>query len=161
MPPYVYRVTKYDPVDRDEHGHDTGFEDSDRGQAEDACRQAVEVFATDTGIDHLAVREPQVASLAHFGAERPWGDFGLDGLFPSGLTGFHDGAEVPLAVRLERCGSCCATAAPDVGWRRRVQPGWFAGSGVGLVASAGRQINVVAKDLWITRRPCPRVHSNS
>ena len=36
--PYVYRVTKYDPADRDEHGHYTGSEDvlSDHGEVEAA-----------------------------------------------------------------------------------------------------------------------------
>lgn len=34
--PYVYRVTKYDPADRDAHGHYTGSEDtvSDHGEVE-------------------------------------------------------------------------------------------------------------------------------
>lgn len=101
--PYVYRVTKYDPAHRDEHGHYTGPEDtdSDRGQVEDAYLEAVRAFAADAGIDHLTVREPQVPSLAHFGIEQPEDGFGLDGAFPAGLTGFHDGAEVPLDVGLE------------------------------------------------------------
>ncbi|MFF7985939.1 S1 RNA-binding domain-containing protein [Streptomyces sp. NPDC007901] len=101
--PYVYRVTKYDPADRDEHGHYTGAEDtvSDHGEIEAAYLRAVEAFAVEAGIDRLCVREPQVPSLTHFGAERPLADFGLDGLFPTGLAGFHDGAEVPLGVGLE------------------------------------------------------------
>ncbi|MFE7709120.1 hypothetical protein ACFU6I_25710 [Streptomyces sp. NPDC057486] len=28
-------------------------------------------------------------------------DFGLDGLFPTGMAAFHDGAEVPLDIGLE------------------------------------------------------------
>lgn len=101
--PYVYRVTKYDPADRDEHGHYIGSEDtvSDHGEVETSCLQAVAAFAEDTGVDHLAVREPQIPSLAHFGAEPPVDGFGLDGLFPAGPTGFHDGAEVPLEIGLE------------------------------------------------------------
>ncbi len=85
--PYVYRVTKYDPADRDEHGHYTGAEDtvSDHGEIEAACLRAVEAFAVEAGVDRLRVREPQVPSLTHFGAERPPEDFGLDGLFPTGL----------------------------------------------------------------------------
>ncbi|MFI9615658.1 hypothetical protein ACIHCM_28940 [Streptomyces sp. NPDC052023] len=103
MLPYVHRVTKYDPADRDEHDRYTGAEEtvSDHGQVEDAYLQAIEAFALDTGIDHLAVREPQVPSLAHFGMERPLDDFGLNGLFPTGVAGFYDGAKVPLAVGLE------------------------------------------------------------
>jgi small subunit ribosomal protein S1 len=100
--PHVYRVTKYDPTDRDEHGHYTGPEEtlSDRGVVETAYLRAVEAFASDAGIDRLWVREPQVPSLTNFGVVRPLEDFGLDGLFPAGLAGFHDGAEVPLEVGL-------------------------------------------------------------
>ncbi|UXY31670.1 S1 RNA-binding domain-containing protein [Streptomyces sp. HUAS TT20] len=100
--PYVYRVTKYDPADRDEHGHYTGDEDvvSDHGEVESAYLAAVEAFATDAGVDRLSVREPQIPGLVHFGAEPPMRDFGLDGLFP-GPVGFHDGAEIPLATGLE------------------------------------------------------------
>ncbi|MDV5145733.1 S1 RNA-binding domain-containing protein [Streptomyces sp. SBC-4] len=101
--PYVYRVTKYDPADRDEHGHYAGSEDtvSDHGEVEASYLQAVAAFAEDTGVDHLTVREPQVPSLAHFGSEPPVDGFGLAGLFPAGPTGFHDGAEVPLDIALE------------------------------------------------------------
>jgi small subunit ribosomal protein S1 len=101
--PFVYRVTKYDPADRDEHGHYTRTEDtsSDHGPIEAAYLQAVAAFAAEAGIDRLSVREPQVPSFAHFGVERPLDDFGLDELFPTGLTGFHDGAEVPLDIGLE------------------------------------------------------------
>ncbi|WP_329621414.1 S1 RNA-binding domain-containing protein [Streptomyces sp. NBC_01255] len=101
--PYVYRVTKYDPADRDEHGYYTGSEDtvSDHGEIEASYLEAVAAFAGDTGVDHLAVREPQVPSSVHFGVEPAVDGFGLDGLFPAGPSGFHDGAEVPLAVGLE------------------------------------------------------------
>ncbi|MFD3455422.1 RNA-binding protein [Streptomyces sp. NPDC058691] len=101
--PYVYRVTKYDPADRDAHGHYTGSEDtvSDHGEVEASYLQAVAAFARDTGVDHLAVREPQVPSLAHFGVEPPVDGFGLDGLFPAGPVGFYDGAEVPLEIGLQ------------------------------------------------------------
>ncbi|MEU1414465.1 S1 RNA-binding domain-containing protein [Streptomyces sp. NPDC005731] len=101
--PYVYRVTKYDPAERDEHGRYTGTEDtvSDHGETETACLQAVEAFAAGAGIDRLSIREPQIPSLVHFGVEPPLDDFGLDAFFPTGLTGFHDGAEVPLGVGLE------------------------------------------------------------
>lgn len=118
--PHVHRVTAHDPADRDEHGHCSGTEDtvSDHGEVEAARLRAVEAFARDTGVDHLIVREPQVPSLAHFGAEPPVDGFGLDGLFPAGPAadpagsagpvgpagshdGFHDGAEVSLEVGLE------------------------------------------------------------
>jgi small subunit ribosomal protein S1 len=103
MPAYVYRVTKYDPADRDVHGSYEGPEDtvSDHGEVEAAYLRAVATFARDTGVDRLVVREPQVACLVHFGREPAMEDFGLDGLFPSGLDGFHDGAVVSLGTGLE------------------------------------------------------------
>ncbi|KJS58641.1 hypothetical protein [Streptomyces rubellomurinus] len=101
--PYVYQVTKYDPADRDERGRYTGSEDtvSDHGEVEAAYLRAVAAFAGETGVERLAVREPQVPSFAHFGLEPPVDGFGLDGLFPAGPAGFHDGAEVPLDIGLE------------------------------------------------------------
>ncbi|WP_234439881.1 RNA-binding protein [Streptomyces bicolor] len=93
----------YDPADSGEQGHSTGPEDtvSDHGEVEAAYLQAVAAFAADTGVDHLVVREPQIPSLAHFGVEPPVDGFGLEGLFPSGQAGFHDGAQVPLDIALE------------------------------------------------------------
>jgi hypothetical protein len=60
--PYVFQVTKYDPADRDQHGHYTGTEDtaSDHGPVETACLQAVAAFAEDSDVDQLAIREPQL-----------------------------------------------------------------------------------------------------
>ncbi|MFB7368607.1 RNA-binding protein [Streptomyces sp. NPDC056222] len=101
--PYVHRVTKYDPADRDDHGNYTGTEDttSDHGEIEAAYLQAVEAFAADSDIDRLCVREPGVSSHVHFGVEPPLEGFGLDGVVPNGLRGFHDGATVPLDIGLE------------------------------------------------------------
>jgi small subunit ribosomal protein S1 len=127
---YVYRVTKYDPADRDGHGHFTGTADtvSDHGEVEAAYLRAVAAFAADTGIDHLVIREPQVPSLAHFGVEPSVDGFGLEGLFPSGRAGFHDGAQVLLHIALELVrvmlrdsGAWCRLEAEDtfavhVGW---------------------------------------------
>ncbi|MFI8292483.1 RNA-binding protein [Streptomyces sp. NPDC085614] len=100
---HVYRVTKYDPADRDDHGHYTGVEDvtSDHGEVEGAYLQAVQAFAADTGVDRLSVREPEVSPFAHFGVDPPLGGFGLGTLLPGGLAGFHDGAEVSLDSGLE------------------------------------------------------------
>ncbi|MFF5968382.1 RNA-binding protein [Streptomyces collinus] len=100
---YVYSITRYDHADRDEQGRYSGPEHtvSDHGEVEAAYLQAVAAFAADTGIDQLAVREPQVPSLAHFGVEPAVGGFGLQELFPSGLAGFHDGAQVSLDTALE------------------------------------------------------------
>ncbi|MCF4136691.1 hypothetical protein L1856_07135 [Streptomyces sp. Tue 6430] len=101
--PYVYRVTKYDPADRDQHGHYTGTEPatSDHGLVEAAYLQAVAAFAEDTGVDQLAIREPQLGGFVHFGLEPPVDGYGLAGLFPAGPAGFRDGALVPIDVSLE------------------------------------------------------------
>ncbi|MET9462484.1 S1 RNA-binding domain-containing protein [Streptomyces canus] len=103
MLPFVYRVTKYDPADRDEHGSYVGTEPavSDHGPVEAAYLQAVAAFAEATGVDQLAVREPEIGGFAHFGLEPPVDGYGLAGLFPAGLAGFHDGGLVPTAVGLE------------------------------------------------------------
>ncbi|WP_424922623.1 S1 RNA-binding domain-containing protein [Streptomyces sp. wa53] len=103
MLPYVYRVTKYDPADRNQQGHYTGAEPatSDHGPVEAAYLQAVAAFAEDTGIDQLGIREPQIGGFAHFGLEPSVDGYGLASLFPAGLAGFHDGALVPIAVGLE------------------------------------------------------------
>ncbi|MFE5326142.1 RNA-binding protein [Embleya sp. NPDC056575] len=104
MLPFVYRVTKYDPADRDERGQYIGTvdSDSDRGPVESAYLRAVAAFIEDTDIDHLAVREPQISSdLVDFGAEPTPEGHGPAGLFPPGLAGFHDGARVSLTLGLE------------------------------------------------------------
>ncbi|MEV8037477.1 S1 RNA-binding domain-containing protein [Streptomyces sp. NPDC086182] len=101
--PYVYRVTKYDPADRDQHGHYTGAEPatSDHGPVEAAYLRAVAAFAEDTGVDKLAIREPQLGGFANFGLEPPIDGYGLPDLFSACLAGFHDGALVPISVGLE------------------------------------------------------------
>ncbi|TRO56284.1 RNA-binding protein [Streptomyces sp. IB201691-2A2] len=109
---YVYRVTKYDPADRDERGYYTGPEDtdSDHGEVEASYLQAVSAFAIRSGVDCLTIREPGVPSIACCGAESRWAGYGLEGLFPPALSiatgqsvppGFHDGAIVPLRIALE------------------------------------------------------------
>ncbi|MER5515705.1 S1 RNA-binding domain-containing protein [Streptomyces sp. NPDC002763] len=103
MLPYVYQVTKYDPADRNQHGHYTGAEPatSDHGPVEAAYLRAVAAFAEEAGVDRLTIREPQLGGFAHFGLEPPADGYGLADLFPADLTGFHDGAPVPIAVGLE------------------------------------------------------------
>ncbi|MGW1412248.1 S1 RNA-binding domain-containing protein [Streptomyces sp. NPDC002403] len=103
MLPYVYQVTKYDPADRDPNGHYTGAEPatSDHGPVEAAYLQAVAAFAEDTGVEQLAIREPQIGGSAHFGLEPSVDGYGLADLFSAGPAGFHDGALVPIAVGLE------------------------------------------------------------
>jgi small subunit ribosomal protein S1 len=100
--PYVYRVTKYDPAGHDRRGSYIGAEStvSDHGPVEAAYLRAVIAFAEGSGVDRVAIREPQIGG-AHFGLEPPVDGFGLAGLFPADLGGFHDGAVVPIAVALE------------------------------------------------------------
>ncbi|WP_342214870.1 S1 RNA-binding domain-containing protein [Nocardia abscessus] len=137
MLPYVYRVTKYDPADRDEHGGYTGTEESvsDHGPVEAAYLQAVAAFAEDTGVHQLTIREPQITGLVHFGLEPAVEGHGLAGLFPPDLTGFHDGAQVPVAVGLKLVramlrdnGASCHLEVEDmfavhVGWDQYVYVG--------------------------------------
>lgn len=129
-PAFVHRITKYDPADRDEHGHYTGAEDtiSDHGPVEAAYLAAVAAFAKDSGIDRLEIREPAVTGVVHFGGEPSVAGHGLSGLFPPDLTGYHDGAEVSLPVALELIramlrdqGAWCRLEAGDaftvhIGW---------------------------------------------
>ncbi|WP_327109186.1 RNA-binding protein [Nonomuraea glycinis] len=100
---HIYRVTKYDPADRDEQGRYVGPEDvySDHGPVEAAYLASVAAFAEDTGITHLTIREPEVTDFVNFGVEPPIDGHGLAGLFPPDLTGYHDGAQVPMSVALE------------------------------------------------------------
>jgi small subunit ribosomal protein S1 len=136
-PSFVYRITKYDPADRDEHGHYTGVEDtvSDHGPVEAAYLAAIVAFAKASDIDRLEIREPAVTGFVHFGVEPPVEGHGLGGLFPPDLTGYHDGAEVSLSVALELVramlrdqGAWCRLEAGDaftvhVGWDQYVYVG--------------------------------------
>jgi small subunit ribosomal protein S1 len=136
-PSFVYRITKYDPADRDEHGHYTGVEDtvSDHGPVEAAYLAAIVAFAEASDIDRLEIREPAVTGFVHFGVEPPVEGHGLGGLFPPDLTGYHDGAEVSLSVALELVramlrdqGAWCRLEAGDVftvhvGWDQYVYVG--------------------------------------
>ncbi|WP_327710587.1 S1 RNA-binding domain-containing protein [Streptomyces sp. NBC_00464] len=137
MLPYVYRITKYDPADRDEHGSYIGATEaiSDHGPVEDAYLQAVAAFAAGAGIDQLTIREPQAPGLFHFGLEPAVSGHGLTGIFPPDLTGYHDGATVPVAIGLELVramlrddGAWCrleveGTFAVHVGWDQYVYVG--------------------------------------
>ncbi|MDT7789757.1 MAG: hypothetical protein QOF58_8176, partial [Pseudonocardiales bacterium] len=58
----------------------------------------VAAFASDTGITELTIREPEVSGFVNFGLEPNIDGHGLIGLFPPDLSGYHDGARVPLAT---------------------------------------------------------------
>jgi small subunit ribosomal protein S1 len=53
----------------------------------------VAAFAEETGLTHLAIRDPSVTGAVHFGAEAAVDGHGLVGLFPPDLAGYHDGAQ--------------------------------------------------------------------
>ncbi|MFF0740414.1 RNA-binding protein [Streptomyces sp. NPDC004111] len=105
MPPpaFAYRITKYNPADRDGNGHYNGAEDtvSDHGPVEAAYLRAIGAFAQESGVDRLEIREPQVAGFPNFGLEAPVEGHGLAGLFPPDLSGYYDGATVSVPVALE------------------------------------------------------------
>lgn len=101
--PFTYRVTKYDPADRDADGAYTGAEDSvsDHGPVEAAYLDAFTTFAEDAGVDHVVLREPEVGGFINFGLEPHVEGHGLRSLFPSDLSGYHDGAPVSLDTARE------------------------------------------------------------
>jgi len=104
MPPsYVYQITKYDPEDRDERGAYTGPLNtmSDHGVVEAAYLRTVAAFAASNDVTWLAIREPEIPGFINFGLEAPIPGHGLNGLFPADLTGYHDGAHVPLHIGLD------------------------------------------------------------
>jgi small subunit ribosomal protein S1 len=72
-PSFAYRITKYNPADRDERGHHNGAEDtvSDHGPVEASYLEAGAAFAQESGIDKLEIREPAVTSFAEPSRPRP------------------------------------------------------------------------------------------
>ncbi|MFD3412645.1 hypothetical protein [Streptomyces cyaneofuscatus] len=91
------------------------------GPVEAAYLTAITAFAEESGVDRLEIRDPAVAGSVHFGGGPPVPGHGLAGIFPPDLTGYHDGAEVPLPVALELVramlrdqGAWCRPEAGDV-----------------------------------------------
>lgn len=127
---YVWRVTKYDPADRDERGHYIGRKDtdSDNGPVEAAYLDTVVAFAEDTGVDVLQIREPSVPIVTGVVCDAQESLASLSDLFGAVLNGYHDGAAIRLdrAVELVRAmlrgdGLWCRLEAGDdffvhVGW---------------------------------------------
>lgn len=138
---YVYRITGHDHADRDEQGRYSGPEDpvSDHGEVEAVCLRAVAAFAADTGIEQLAVREPQVPSLAYVGVEPAVDGFGLEELFPSGQARFpRRGTGAPRQRAGSWSGSCCVTTVLGADWRRRA--GWRSTWGGTTTSTAGERV---------------------
>lgn len=99
--PYVHQLTKYDPADRDERGRYIGPEDtdSDEGPVEAAYLEAVAAFAEDSQVTRLMIREPEAEVWVGLDGDERHGQLAM--LFGPGLSGYHDGAQVPMAVGLE------------------------------------------------------------
>jgi hypothetical protein len=133
----VWRVTKYDPADRDEQGDYTGREDtdSDHGPVEAAYLDTVTAFAEDSGVDALQIREPSVPIVTGVGSDTQESFGGLAELFGVDLNGYHDGAPIRLdhAVQLVRAmlrsdGLWCRLEAGEdffvhVGWDQYIYVG--------------------------------------
>lgn len=148
--PHVHRITKYDPAHRDGRGAYRGPEDvsSDHGPVEAAYLAAVSAFAEDSGVTRLTVRDPAVSGLVHFAAERLIEGHGLHGLFPSDLTGYHDGARVTLEIGRELVramlrgnGARCRLESED---RFFVHVGYDQYMYVGSAEPCGRAVAVTA-----------------
>ncbi|MCT9094321.1 RNA-binding protein [Streptomyces sp. ASQP_92] len=136
-PSFTYRITKYDPAERDEDGRYIGVEEtvSDHGPVEAAYLSSIAAFAAASGMDRLEIREPSVTGVVHFGLEPSVEGHGLGEIFPPDLAGYHDGAEVPLPVALELVrtmlrdqGAWCRLEAGEVftvhvGWDQYVYVG--------------------------------------
>ncbi|GAA2079114.1 hypothetical protein GCM10009801_36420 [Streptomyces albiaxialis] len=65
-----------------------------------ACVAAVAGFALDAGADELTLDNPMAEGFFSFSTRGAWRGNGLAGLFPADLSGYHDGARVPLATGL-------------------------------------------------------------
>lgn len=94
MAPFVYRL-------RFSKAASAGFIPLDsRECAANAWAAAVSGFALDAGFTRLAVDNPVKDGFFSFSVRHGRGNHGLDGLFPYDLTGYHDGALVPLGTAL-------------------------------------------------------------
>jgi hypothetical protein len=101
---HTYRITQYDPADRDPSGAYVGDVDSvsDKGPLEAAYLDAVEAFARELGVTHLEVRDPSVPDPDDLdGQQFPAGDpsfpdAALLEIFGEDRTKFFDGAVVDI-----------------------------------------------------------------
>lgn len=128
---WTYRITQYDPADRDESGCYTGDVEakSDEGPLEAAYLDAVEAFARELGVTHLEVRDPNGWNPESPAGDREAIDPAVAGAFGEGLAGYFDGAVVDITtsrvlvrgmLREGELPGWCRLEAPDmtvhVGW---------------------------------------------
>ncbi|MFF4953191.1 S1 RNA-binding domain-containing protein [Streptomyces chattanoogensis] len=101
MANFVYRITPYDPTPRDlAHCGGTAVPYDTREQVVAACVAAAAGFALDDGADQLVIDNPMPEGFFSFSTRLAWRGHGLAGLFPRDLSGYHDGAHVPLGTGL-------------------------------------------------------------
>ncbi|RYV49362.1 RNA-binding protein [Pengzhenrongella frigida] len=95
--PFTYRVTQYDPLDRDTDGFYIGEVDSisDEGPLEAAYLDAVDAFACELGVTRLTIRSPRLNGDSPDDAPRAPGEM-LATLFGKDLAGYVDGAHVDI-----------------------------------------------------------------
>ncbi|WP_258725135.1 hypothetical protein [Cellulomonas sp. NS3] len=141
--PHTYRITQYDPRDRDPSGAYIGEVDnvSDEGPLEAAYLDAVEAFAREVGVTRLAVRDP---SVSHSPEDTPYSpDDVLVQIFGPGLVGLYDGATIDIAAA------------------REIVRGMLRGDGKRvwcLLEAEGQMAVSVGWDVYMfiaTDRPCP------
>lgn len=122
MPPLVYRITPYDPTDRNRHGRPRELRGAfpDLDAAVTACLGALDEFLRDVGADELTIDNPMLDGFAYFHPHSGTEDHGLAGLFPDDHCGYHDGARVHRAVAtglvrtmLRRIGAWCRLHTDD------------------------------------------------
>ncbi|MBB2924491.1 RNA-binding protein [Cellulomonas cellasea] len=138
--PYAYQVAQYDPRDYGPNGYIGPLDsDTDEGPREAAYLTAIEAFARELGVTHLAVRAPR------FGGPDPdeepvAADDVLAQLFGTDLAGYVDGALVDIAAA------------------QALVQGMFRGGTYGCELESDRMLVHVDWDMYMfvgTAAPCP------
>lgn len=84
MAPWVYRITPYDPAERDRAAPGSSLVPYDsRERVAAACVAAVAGFALDAGADHVTIDNPMAEGFFSFSVHSGRGGHGLAGLFPT------------------------------------------------------------------------------
>ncbi|UGQ13275.1 hypothetical protein LO772_06560 [Yinghuangia sp. ASG 101] len=99
MTPRVHRLCPRTARPRGPEGSTVLTHDSRQGIA-NAWAAAVAGFALDAGLTRLAVDNPMKDGFFSFSVRAARNRQGLGGLFPYDLTGYHDGALVPLGTAM-------------------------------------------------------------
>ncbi|GEM_PF-3216532 len=153
---HTYRVTQYDPADRDASGAYVGSVDSvsDEGPLEAAYLDAAEAFARELGVTQLEVRDPFMPDPSDRERYRlPLGDpdfpdADLLNVFGPDHTAFFDGAvvDIPGARLLVR-----GMLRND--WE--IAPWWCLLESTDMTVHVGHDVYMYIT----TSRPCPRAEA--